>query len=62
MARDMLGFAAIALDWERAFLGPLYDWFSAIQGKGSDEATRDAKGIDELASQPPWKVGKATAT
>ena len=39
MARDMsqglgrLGFAAIALDWERAFLGPLKAWSSAIQGK-----------------------------
>ena len=39
MARDMsqglgrLGFAAIALDWERPFLGPLYAWSSAIQGK-----------------------------
>ena len=38
-ARDMsqalgrLGFAAIALDWERPFLGPLYAWSSAIQGK-----------------------------
>ena len=28
-----LGFAAIALDWERLFLGPLYAWSSAIQGK-----------------------------
>ena len=38
-ARDMsqgvgrLGFAAIALDWERPFLSPLYAWSSAIQGK-----------------------------
>ena len=28
-----LGFAAISLDWERPFLGPLYAWSSAIQGK-----------------------------
>ena len=28
-----LGFAAIVLDWERPFLGPLYAWSSAIQGK-----------------------------
>ena len=28
-----LGFAAILLDWERPFLGPLYAWSSAIQGK-----------------------------
>ena len=39
VARDMsqglgrLGFAAIALDWTRPFLGPLYAWSSAIQGK-----------------------------
>ena len=29
----LLGFAAISLDWERPFLGPLYAWSSAIQGK-----------------------------
>ncbi len=28
-----LGFAAISLDWERPFLGPLYAWSSAIQGR-----------------------------
>ena len=28
-----LGFAALALEWERPFLGPLYAWSSAIQGK-----------------------------
>ena len=28
-----LGFAAIALDWERPFLGPLHAWSTAIQGK-----------------------------
>ena len=28
-----LGFAAISLDWERPFLGPLCAWSSAIQGK-----------------------------
>ena len=28
-----LGFAALALEWERPFLGPLYSWSSAIQGK-----------------------------
>ena len=28
-----LGFAAISLDWERPFLGPLYAWPSAIQGR-----------------------------
>ena len=28
-----LGFAAICLDWERPFLGPLYAWSSAIQGR-----------------------------
>ncbi len=28
-----LGFASISLDWERPFLGPLYAWSSAIQGK-----------------------------
>ena len=28
-----LGFAAIALDWERPFSSPLYAWSSAIQGK-----------------------------
>ena len=28
-----IGFAAIALDWERPFLGPLYAWSPAIQGK-----------------------------
>ena len=28
-----LGFAAIALDWQRPFLGPLHAWSSAIQGK-----------------------------
>ena len=28
-----LGFAAIALDWERPFLGPLRAWSSAVQGK-----------------------------
>ena len=28
-----LGFAAIFLDWERPFLGPLYAWSSAIQGR-----------------------------
>ena len=28
-----LGFAAILLDWERPFLGPLYAWSAAIQGK-----------------------------
>ena len=39
MARDMaqglgrLGFATIALDWEKPFLGPLYARSSAIQGK-----------------------------
>ena len=26
-----LGFAAVSLDWERPFLGPLYAWSSAIQ-------------------------------
>ena len=28
-----LGFASIALDWERPFLGPLHVWSSAVQGK-----------------------------
>ena len=28
-----LGFASIALDWERPFLGPLHAWSSAVQGK-----------------------------
>ena len=28
-----LGFAAIALDWERPFLGPLHAWASAVQAK-----------------------------
>ena len=28
-----LGFAALALEWEKPFLGPLYSWSSAIQGK-----------------------------
>ena len=28
-----LGFVAISLDWERPFLGPLYAWSSAIQGR-----------------------------
>ncbi|CAE7693021.1 DSK1, partial [Symbiodinium necroappetens] len=28
-----LGFAAIALDWERPFLGPLHAWSSAVQTK-----------------------------
>jgi hypothetical protein len=28
-----LGFSAMALDWERPFLGPLYAWSSAIFGK-----------------------------
>ena len=28
-----LEFAAIALDWERPLLGPLYAWSSAIQEK-----------------------------
>ena len=28
-----LGFAAIALDWERPFLGPLHAWSAAIQGR-----------------------------
>ena len=28
-----LGFAAIALDWERPFLGPPHAWSAAIQGK-----------------------------
>ena len=28
-----LGFAAISPDWERPFLGPLYAWSSAIQGR-----------------------------
>ena len=28
-----LGFAAISLDWERPFLGPLSAWSSAIQGR-----------------------------
>ena len=28
-----LGFAAISLDWERSFLGPLYALSSAMQGK-----------------------------
>ena len=41
-----LGFAAIALDWERPFLGPLYAWSSAIQG--ADEAPGDAKSFDGL--------------
>ena len=56
VARDMyeglgrLGFAAIALDWERPFLGPLYAWSSAIGEGGTNEATRDATGFDELAS------------
>ena len=27
------GFASIALDWERPFLGPLHAWSSAVQGK-----------------------------
>ena len=55
-ARDMsqglgrLGFAAIALDWERPFLGPLYAWEDRPH-----EATRDAKGIVELASRPPGR-------
>ena len=28
-----LGFASIALDWERPFLGPLHAWSSAVHGK-----------------------------
>ena len=28
-----LGFAAIAVDWERPFLGPLHAWSAAIQGR-----------------------------
>ena len=28
-----LGFASIALDWERPLLGPLHAWSSAVQGK-----------------------------
>ena len=28
-----LGFAAIALDWQRPFLGPLHAWSSAMQGE-----------------------------
>ena len=28
-----LGFAAMALVWERPFLGPLYAWSSAVQSK-----------------------------
>ena len=28
-----LGFAAVSVDWETPFLGPLYAWSSAIQGK-----------------------------
>ena len=27
-----LGFAAMSLDWEKPFLGPLYAWSSAVQG------------------------------
>ena len=28
-----LGFASMALDWERPFLGPLHAWSSPVQGK-----------------------------
>ena len=28
-----LGFASIAPDWERPFLGPLHAWSAAVQGK-----------------------------
>ena len=56
VARDMsqglgrLGFAAIALEWERPFLGPLYAWSSAIQGKAGPMKLPVMLSVDELAS------------
>lgn len=33
-----LGFAALALPWERPFLGPLYAWSSAVAGNKGEMA------------------------
>ena len=40
-----LGFAAIALNWQRPFLGPLHAWSSAIErGKQDSSSSRRCYG------------------
>ena len=48
-----LGFASIALDWERPFLGPLHAYSSAVQGKPGALTLPTMVRVLRVASGPP---------